>query len=191
MAEILAGIPFRLRTLAEYPGVTLPPEDAETYAENAIAKARAAAATTGALALADDSGLEVDAIEGRPGVRSARYGGPGLGDADRIRLLLAELRSVPPDRRTARFRCAIAMCDPSDGRVALVHGVVEGRLLDAPRGTGGFGYDPIFYHPLSDATFAELPPERKNAISHRGLALGRAREVLGRWPGPEGAPRPG
>lgn len=187
MTASLPGIPFRLRTLAGYPGLRLPPEDGETYAENAIAKARAVAAATGTLALADDSGLEVDALGGRPGVHSARYGGPGLGDGDRARVLLQELREVPPARRTARFRCAIAICDPRDGRVVVVHGVVEGSLLDAPRGTGGFGYDPIFYHPPSGATFAELPPERKRAISHRGRALAGARDALGRWPAPRGA----
>jgi XTP/dITP diphosphohydrolase len=177
MAALLSGVPFRLVTLADLPGVTLPPEEGRTYAENAAVKARAVAALTGFLALADDSGLEVDALEGRPGVQSARYGGHGLDDADRVRLLLAELRGVPPGRRTARFRCAIAVSDPA-GRVDVVEGVVEGQVLDAARGAGGFGYDPIFYHPPSQATFAELSPERKNAVSHRAQAVIRARRLL-------------
>jgi XTP/dITP diphosphohydrolase len=177
MAALLSGVPSRLVTLADFPGVTLPPEDGRTYAENAAVKARAVAALTGFLALADDSGLEVDVLEGRPGVQSARYGGPGLDDADRVRLLLAELRGVPPGRRTARFRCAIAVSDPA-GRVDVVEGVVEGQVLDVARGAGGFGYDPIFYHPASQATFAELSPERKNAVSHRAQALIRARRLL-------------
>jgi XTP/dITP diphosphohydrolase len=177
MAALLSGVPFRLLSLADVPGVTLPAEDGRTYAENAAAKARAVAAATGALALADDSGLEVDALGGRPGVHSARYGGPGLTDADRVRLLLAELGGVPPGRRTARFRCAIAVSDPA-GRVDVVEGVAEGQVLDAARGASGFGYDPIFYHPPSRATFAELPPERKNAVSHRAQALIRARRLL-------------
>jgi XTP/dITP diphosphohydrolase len=177
MGALLSGVPFRLLSLADFPGVCLPPEDGQTYAENAAIKASAVAVATGALALADDSGLEVDALGGRPGVRSARYGGPGLRDADRVGLLLAELRGVPAAQRTARFRCAIALGDPG-GRVDVVEGVVEGQVLEAARGAGGFGYDPIFFHPPSRATFAELSAERKNAVSHRSLALIRARRLL-------------
>jgi XTP/dITP diphosphohydrolase len=177
MRAILAGIPFRLRTLREFPAVVMPPEDGASHADNAVIKARAVALATGRLALADDSGLEVDALGGRPGVRSARYGGPGLEDADRVHLLLDALRDVPPGQRTARFRCAIAVCDPG-GRAHVVEGTVEGLILGAPRGSGGFGYDPIFYHPGSAGTFAELPDRRKNAISHRSVALSRARELL-------------
>jgi XTP/dITP diphosphohydrolase len=177
MVALLSGVPFRLRRLADYPAVTLPPEDGWTYTENAAIKARAVAAVTGTLAIADDSGLEVDALGGRPGVHSARYGGSGLGDLDRVALLLAELRGVPAVQRTARFRCAIAVAEPG-GKVDVVEGVVEGQLLEAARGAGGFGYDPIFYHPPSRATFAELSGERKNAVSHRSQALIRARRLL-------------
>lgn len=177
MSALLAGVPFRLRSLGEFPGVIMPPEDGETYADNAVAKARAVAAATRRLALADDSGLEVDALDGRPGVRSARYGGPGLADGDRVRLLLEAIRGVPPERRTARFRSAIAICDPAGG-AQVVEGAVEGQLLDEPRGAGGFGYDPIFCHPPSRATFAELSPALKNAVSHRGQALVKARRLL-------------
>jgi XTP/dITP diphosphohydrolase len=177
MSALLAGVPFRLRSLGEFPGVIMPPEDGETYADNAVAKARAVAAATRRLALADDSGLEVDALDGRPGVRSARYGGAGLADGDRVRLLLEALCGVPPERRTARFRSAIAICDPAGG-AEVVEGAVEGRLLDKPRGDGGFGYDPIFYHPPSRATFSELSPALKNAVSHRAQALVKARRLL-------------
>jgi XTP/dITP diphosphohydrolase len=124
----------------------------------------------------------VDALDGGPGVLSARFGGEGLDDAGRYRALLATLAAVPRGERTARFRSVIAMAQPG-GRAATVEGVVEGVLLDAPRGHGGFGYDPIFFYPALEVTFAELPAETKNAVSHRGVALLRAREVLRRWLG--------
>lgn len=182
MATALRDLPLRLQPLADLPSVRLPPEGATSYVDNALAKAHAVAAQTGHWALGDDSGLEVDALGGEPGVLSARFGGEGLDDAERYRALLVALAAVPRDRRTARFRSVIAMAQPG-GRVATVEGVVEGVLLDAPRGHGGFGYDPIFYYPALEATFAELPAETKNAVSHRGVALLRAREVLRRWLG--------
>lgn len=185
MAALLVGVPFSIRSLADYPGVTLPPEGATSYADNALGKARAVAAATGALSLADDSGIEVDALGGRPGLLSARYGGPALSDAERCTVMLGELRDVPPERRSARYRCVIALCEPGV-REATVEGLVEGVLLDAPRGSGGFGYDPLFYYPPLGATFAELAPEAKNAVSHRGRALVRARDVLLRWRAREG-----
>ncbi len=181
MAALLQGVPFLIRSLPDYPGVTLPDEGEVSYAENALAKARAVAAATGALALADDSGIEVDALGGRPGLLSARYGGPGLSDADRCALMLRELGGVPPERRGARYRCVIAVSDPG-GCEATVEGVVEGRLLTEPRGAGGFGYDPLFFYPPLGATFAAITPEAKNAVSHRGQALARARALLLRWP---------
>ena len=177
MAALLSGVPFRLLSLADFPGVTLPPEDGRTYAENAAIKARAVAAATGTLALADDSGLEVDALGGRPGVRSARYGGPGLGDADRVGLLLAELRGFRPSSAPLAF----AVPSPSATRAGRwMWSRVSSRdeVLEAARGAGGFGYDPIFYHPPSLATFAELTAERKNAVSHRSQASIRARPLL-------------
>ena len=180
MAALLVGVPFSIRSLADYPGLTLPPEGATSYADNALGKARAVAAATGALSLADDSGIEVDALGGRPGLLSARYGGPDLSDAERCAVMLGELAGVPPERRSARYRCVIALCEPG-GREATVEGFVEGVLLDAPRGSGGFGYDPLFYYPPLGATFAELAPEAKNAVSHRGRAVGRARALLLRW----------
>jgi XTP/dITP diphosphohydrolase len=166
--------------LVEFPGAALPSEGETSYADNARAKARAAARITGLPALGDDSGLEVDALGGAPGVTSARYGGPGLDDAGRCRALLAALAGVPAERRTARFRCLIALAEPG-GREALVEGVAEGVILTEPRGAGGFGYDPLFYHPPLGATFAELTEARKQRASHRGRALERAREVLETW----------
>ena len=158
----------------------LPPEGEVSYADNARAKARAVAAATGAFALADDSGLEVDALGGRPGVLSARYGGEGKSDAERTRLLLAALAGIPAERRGARYRAVVTLCSPS-GREATAEGIAEGRLLDAPRGEGGFGYDPIFYCTALGATFAELSAEQKHAVSHRGRAMARIRPILLDW----------
>jgi XTP/dITP diphosphohydrolase len=180
LADLLADLPFRIRDLSEYPAVVLPPEGETSYAENALGKARAVTAAVGEMALADDSGIEVDAFGGRPGVRSARYGGDGLTDLDRNALMLRELAGVPPARRTARYRAVIAVTAP-DGRAATVEGTVEGVLLDAPRGSGGFGYDPLFYYPPLGATFAEIAPAAKHAVSHRGRAMALARELLRRW----------
>ena len=125
MAALLLGIPFRLLNLADFPGVTLPPEGESSYAENALAKARAVAAVTGEMALADDSGIEVDALGGGPGVLSARYGGPGLSDPERCEVMLREMASVPREKRTARFRCLIAIVCPRRRRETTVEGVVE------------------------------------------------------------------
>ena len=180
LAALLTGVPYRLRTLADFPGVTLPPEGVDSYVENALAKARAAAAASGALTLADDSGIEVDALGGAPGVLSARYGGEGLSDAERCAKMLEALTGVPPLKRSARYRCVIALVEPA-GREAVVEGTVDGILLDERKGTGGFGYDPIFYYPPQDATFAQLSADEKHAVSHRGIAMARARALLVDW----------
>jgi XTP/dITP diphosphohydrolase len=157
-------------------GIVLPPETGQTFAENAIAKAIAAAQEAGMLAIADDSGLEVDVLDGAPGVRSARYAGnPGNDEANRARLL-AELRGVPPEKRTARFRCAVALASP-DELIAWEEGVCEGSIAEAPAGQYGFGYDPIFLLP-DGRTMAELPPEEKNKISHRARAYQAIRPAL-------------
>lgn len=177
LAALLAGVPFRLVGLADVPGARLPEETGAAYRDNALLKARAAARLTGALALADDSGLEVDALGGAPGVLSARWGGPGLDDAGRCARLLEALRGVEEARRTARFRCVIALVEPG-GREAAVEGVVEGRIAETPRGRGGFGYDPIFYYPPLGRTFAELTTAEKAAVSHRGRAARAARRLL-------------
>jgi len=178
MAALLAGIPFRIVNLSDFPGVVLPPEGEASYAENALGKARAVARATGELALADDSGIEVDALGGGPGLLSARYGGPHLTDPERCEVMLREMASIPRERRTARFRCLIAIVCPRRGIETTVEGVVEGILLDAPRGTGGFGYDPLFFYPPLGRGFAELSAEEKNRVSHRARAIARAREWL-------------
>jgi XTP/dITP diphosphohydrolase len=178
MAALLAGIPFRIVNLSDFPGVSLPPEGETSYAENALGKARAVASATGELALADDSGIEVDALGGGPGVLSARYGGPGLTDPERCEVMLREMASVPREKRTARFRCLIAVVCPRRDRETTVEGVVEGVLLESPRGTGGFGYDPLFFYPPLGRGFAELSAEEKNRVSHRAQACRRAREWL-------------
>ncbi len=178
MAALLAGIPFRIVNLSDFPGVSLPPEGETSYVENALGKARAVASATGELALADDSGIEVDALGGGPGVLSARYGGPGLTDPERCEAMLREMAAVPREKRTARFRCLIAIVCPRRGRETTVEGVVEGVLLESPRGTAGFGYDPLFFYPPLGRGFAELSAEEKNRVSHRAQACQRAREWL-------------
>ncbi len=172
VAEILAaeGLEFAIALLADFPGVTLPPETGDSFAANALAKARAAAHGAGLPAVADDSGLEVDALHGQPGVMSARYAGEAASDEDRYRKVLALMASVPDAQRTARFRCAAAFVDPNDLEL-LAEGAVEGRIARAPAGSGGFGYDPIFVPEGRDVTMAQLTPEEKHAISHRGRAF--------------------
>ncbi|HUT76879.1 MAG TPA: RdgB/HAM1 family non-canonical purine NTP pyrophosphatase [Polyangia bacterium] len=151
-------------------------EDGDTFEANALIKAGAVAAACGLPTLADDSGLEVDALGGRPGVHSARYGGEGLDDFDRCQRLLTELFGAPPELRTARFRCAIAYLEPPEPPVTF-HGTLEGRIALRPAGTHGFGYDPIFLPQGFQETLAELPPVVKNTISHRFHAL----EALRLW----------
>jgi XTP/dITP diphosphohydrolase len=177
LVALLGDVPFELTALAEIPGAALPEETEDTYRGNALLKARAAARLAPGWVLADDSGLEVDALGGAPGVRSARYGRPALGDAGRYALLLEALAGVPPEKRTARFRCVIAILDPA-GRESLAEGVVEGVIAEAPRGTNGFGYDPVFYYPPLGCTLAELPFEEKARVDHRGQAVRAARRVL-------------
>ena len=148
-------MPFEVTALAAFAGAALPEETADSYRGNALLKARTAARLAGAWGLGDDSGLEVDALGGAPGVQSARYGGPGLDDAGRVARLLESLAAVPPEKRTARFRCVIAVVEP-DGREHFAEGVVEGVIAAAPRGTGGFGYDPLFVVAGDGRTMAEL-----------------------------------
>ena len=179
LLELLGDVPYELSLLADVPGATLPEETGKTYAENALIKARAGVAATGAIALGDDSGIEVDALDGAPGLYSARFGGLGLDDAGRTALLLERLRGVPTERRTARFRCVIAIVEP-DGRERLAEGVVEGRIAEAPRGTGGFGYDPVFFYAPFGATFGELDAVTKHRVSHRGVAARAAAALLTR-----------
>ena len=153
-------------------GVPETEETGTTFEANALLKARHAAACTGLAALADDSGIEVDALDGRPGVYSARYAGPQCNDEANNRLLLQELEGVPEDRRGARYQCVIALVrDAEDLDPLIARGAWEGRILDAPQGHNGFGYDPLFYVPTHGCASAELAPDVKNSISHRGAAL--------------------
>ena len=161
-------------------GIGSADETGETFRDNALLKARHAARTSGLAALADDSGIEVDALGGRPGVYSARYAGDHATDRQNLEKLLAELREVPPERRTARYRCVIAyVAGADDPAPILAEGRWEGRIGVAPRGAGGFGYDPIFL-PLDSGgrTAAELGRKEKDAVSHRALALAMLRERL-------------
>jgi XTP/dITP diphosphohydrolase len=164
-----AGLPFELVAIDDVaPGVALV-EDEATFEANAIAKAQQAAAATGMAALADDSGIEVDALGGAPGVRSARFAGEPCDDERNNLKLLAELRGVSAETRTARYRCAAAFVDAS--RALVRTGACEGRVLEAPRGSGGFGYDPLFLVERLGRTMAELAPAEKNQLSHRAAAF--------------------
>lgn len=163
-----------MRDFPEAPDVV---EDGETYQDNAKKKAVDIANYSGILALADDSGLEVDALGGAPGVHSARYAGSDASDADRIAKLLAATRNVPDDERTARFKCAVAVAEPN-GRADVVMGVCDGKIIREPRGSRGFGYDPVFVPHGYDKTFAELGEQIKNRISHRAKALRMALKLI-------------
>lgn len=178
LAELLAGVPLRLRGLAEFPRVATPEETGATFAENAELKARFYASQTGLLTIADDSGLEADALGGAPGVHSARYAGENATDGQRVARLLAEMRASGAPTRRARFVCAVALFDPRAETCELFEGTCEGRIADEPRGANGFGYDPVFVPDGFDQSFAELPAEIKQRISHRAHALTAAREYL-------------
>jgi XTP/dITP diphosphohydrolase len=178
IVTILVDIPYRIRSLQDFPRVGVAAETGHTYAENAIAKAQFYARETELCALADDSGLEVNALDGAPGVFSARYAGTDASDADRRRLLLSELAAVPAEKRTARFVCVIAIAMP-DGRVLNIsEGTCSGTIGFELRGDSGFGYDPLFTPEGFDKTFAELSDSIKNRISHRARALLKTREFL-------------
>jgi XTP/dITP diphosphohydrolase len=190
--ELLTGLDLDVINL-DTVGITQDVEETgTTFAENAILKARAYAELSGLCTWSDDSGLEVDALDGRPGVYSARYGRAGLSERDRYLLLLEELRAHPRERWTARFRCVVALALPKgklyssesyssesyNGEIYTVDGTLEGIITDQPAGEHGFGYDPIFYLPDYQATLAQLQPALKNEISHRGKASHRAKQLL-------------
>jgi len=178
IAQLLAGFPFDAIPLAQrMQPVPAIPETGATFEENARMKAAWVFERTGEWALADDSGLEVDALDGAPGVHSARYAGDGAGDAANLRKLLAALAAVPAEQRAARFRCVIALMT-GPGAVLVASGVCNGRIIDTPRGSAGFGYDPVFVPDGFTHTFAELDEGVKNAISHRGKALLNLRKEL-------------
>lgn len=166
-----------LSDLRKYKNVPDVPETGSTFDENALIKARAISEFTGETALADDSGLVVDALDGRPGILSARYGGEGLNDRDRYMLLLDEMKDVPADSRTARFVCSIVIYLPA-GEYFTAKGTCEGIIATEPRGSQGFGYDPVFYLPRYSKTMAEIPLTEKNKISHRAQALTEAALIL-------------
>jgi XTP/dITP diphosphohydrolase len=171
LAAILSPLGYELVTQSSL-DIDTPPETGTTFAQNALLKARHAARLSGLPAIADDSGIEVDALDGRPGVYSARYAGEGATDLANLQKMLQELHGVPTDRRSARYQCVIAFARSADDPAPLIaHGSWEGRVLTAPRGTGGFGYDPIFQPIGLDVTAAELPAAEKNARSHRAEAL--------------------
>lgn len=153
-------------------GVVAPEETGDSFVENALLKAHAAAQQTGLPAIADDSGLAVDALDGAPGIYSARYAGPGASDSDNNRKLLDSLRGVPDSRRTARYHCALVYLRHwQDPNPVICEATWEGQILDTPRGSGGFGYDPLFYLPTQQCTAAELDAVEKNRVSHRGQAM--------------------
>jgi XTP/dITP diphosphohydrolase len=174
--RICADWPVEWRTHreVEVPDVE---ETGDTYLDNALLKARRVAAATGEAALADDSGIEVDALDGAPGPRSARYSGPGATEESNLRTLIRAVEAVPRHRRTARYRAVAALAQPS-GEAVWAEGVSEGSLETEPRGTGGFGYDPIFVPHGDGRTMAELSDEEKDRISHRGRALRALRDML-------------
>ncbi len=175
LKRLLAGAVDRFETLEDHPQVTLPPETGSSYRENAFAKALAVNKALGLPALGDDSGLEVDALDRGPGLYSARFAGKGATDAANNAHLIQLLAAVPPERRTARYHCALVLVRGKDDALE-VDGICEGRILDAPRGSQGFGYDPLFLPEGETLSFGELPSSRKDSIGHRG----RAAAVMGR-----------
>ena len=178
LRQLLGGVPHEIASLDDLGIADEIEETGATFEENAALKAEGYSQLSGLLTLADDSGLEVDALGGAPGVRSARYAGADASDADRVSLLLKNLEGTGADDRTARFRCVIAISAPGE-RTRLYSGVCEGRITAEPRGDNGFGYDPVFDFPELGMTMAELPSERKNAVSHRARAAKKAAAALG------------
>ena len=176
MSSILAHLPVKLLTLDDFPQIGEIPETGETLKENAFIKAETVHQKTGLPALADDTGLEVDALDGAPGVHSSRYDGETATFEDNCRKMLQEMDGIPSEERTARFHTVIAFV--SDSGNEWTEGMVEGRILEIKRGDGGFGYDPLFYYPPLKKTFAELNSEQKNNISHRGKALRNFCQIL-------------
>ncbi len=176
MSAILGHLSVELLTLDAFPEIGDIPETGDTLKENAFIKAKTVHQLTGLSALADDTGLEVDALNGAPGIHSARYAGPDATFDDNCQKMLKEMSGIPEEKRTARFRTVIAFV--SEGEKEWVEGVVEGQILEDKRGVGGFGYDPIFYYSPLNKSFAELDSEEKNSISHRGKALRNFSRIL-------------
>jgi len=179
LQELLAGAGVEVVSLADFPDVPEVVEDGDTFQANAVKKAREVAEAVGELTLSDDSGLEVDCLDGAPGVISARFAGAQHDDEANNRKLLELMSGVPWEKRTGRFRCVVAIAVPG-GKTETVEGTCEGIITSEPRGTQGFGYDPLFFVPEYKRTFAELNAAEKNLISHRGKALQKALTVLKR-----------
>ncbi|RJO62503.1 MAG: XTP/dITP diphosphatase [Dehalococcoidia bacterium] len=177
LRQLLGSVSFDLTSPAQAGLALNVDESGRTYAANARLKARAFARVSGLLTVADDSGLEVDALGGAPGVLSSRYAGPDASDSQRVAFLLSKLEGIPREKRAARFRCVMAIALPN-GEVRMCSGSCRGIIAFAPKGNNGFGYDPIFYFPALEKTMAELPSEIKNRISHRAKAAARARIIL-------------
>lgn len=171
LRELLIELPVEIVGLDAYPDLPEIEETGTTFLENAMIKAKAVAEYTGELSLADDSGLEVDALGGEPGVYSARYGQLGWNDRERYEYLLSKLQGIAAERLSARFHSTVALVDPVTGRLEVADGAVEGLIMDQPKGSQGFGYDPIFFLPGLGKTMAELPDSEKNSLSHRGRAI--------------------
>jgi XTP/dITP diphosphohydrolase len=180
--SLLAGLPFELTSLAELE-LPSPAETGSSFLANATLKARHAAVLSGCAAVADDSGLEVDALGGAPGIYSARYAGPDADDSANNAKLMLQLQGVPRERRRARYQCALVFVAAPDAAPLKAEAAWQGFMLDAPRGSGGFGYDPYFWLPELGRSAAELAPEEKNRLSHRGKALRALRELLLAQPG--------
>jgi XTP/dITP diphosphohydrolase len=175
--SLLSGIPYEILTPADCGINAEVKEDGETYEQNALLKATSMAGLSCMLTMADDSGLEVDALGGEPGIKSARYAGENKTDADRIAFLLGKLKQAPDKRRNAQFRCVIALAVPN-GKVELFSGSCQGIIAEKPRGTNGHGYDPIFYVPELKKTMAELTMAEKNRLSHRARAAEKVKAFL-------------
>jgi len=178
--DALQGMAIEILSLEDLSPMLPLEEDGRTFRENVLKKARVVAKLTGILTIADDSGLEVDRLQGMPGVRSARFAGEGASDAENNRKLLQLLQDVPASQRGATFRCVIAMVSPQ-GKEAWVEGICRGVIVDTERGRQGFGYDPLFLLPELGKTLAELPLEEKNRVSHRGRALAALKEAVGNF----------
>jgi XTP/dITP diphosphohydrolase len=180
---ILKNYPVRLLSLKDFPAIPEIPEDGTTFAENAAQKARTVARLTGRVAIADDSGLTVDALQGRPGVYSSRYAGENATDEDRYRKLLKEMESIPDGQRQGAFVCAAAVASPS-GETQIMESEIRGSIAFEPHGRQGFGYDPVFFVPELGRTVAELEPDLKNRISHRAKALEKLKVILPKFISP-------
>ncbi len=178
--ELLKGLPVVVTSLLDFSDIPEIEETGTTFKENALLKARAMATATGQLVLADDSGLEVDFLQGAPGVYSSRYAGEGQDDEANNKKLLEALKGVPSNERKARFRCVIALATPQ-GEEHFSEGLCEGLIMDEYHGTGGFGYDPLFLVPSFGKTFGELKADIKNKISHRALAMAKMRDILAEY----------